>query len=141
MSWPGCINKLGSQRTLLYSLYFALEGSAKVSLMNIGWIFIICALLILILLAMRPWQQNERIKPAQEGSAPFRLLNASPDTESQLPIVQTPDDDGRFSRLTGNKMMAIRLYREQTGAGLQEAKEAVDRLERVLRQEWNRPGS
>ncbi|MBX7195992.1 MAG: ribosomal protein L7/L12 [Sandaracinaceae bacterium] len=32
----------------------------------------------------------------------------------------------------GNKIEAIRLYREQTGLGLRESKDAVDKLEREL---------
>jgi ribosomal protein L7/L12 len=33
---------------------------------------------------------------------------------------------------SGNKINAIKLYREQTGVGLKEAKDAVDALERTL---------
>jgi ribosomal protein L7/L12 len=33
----------------------------------------------------------------------------------------------------GNKIYAIKLYREQTGVGLTEAKEAVEKLEAELR--------
>jgi ribosomal protein L7/L12 len=32
----------------------------------------------------------------------------------------------------GNKINAVKLYREQTGVGLKEAKDAVDALERTL---------
>ena len=35
--------------------------------------------------------------------------------------------------LHGNKIQAIKLYREQTGVGLKEAKDAVEKLEAELR--------
>jgi ribosomal protein L7/L12 len=35
-----------------------------------------------------------------------------------------------LARMPGSKIAAIKLYREQTGAGLREAKEAVERMER-----------
>jgi ribosomal protein L7/L12 len=33
---------------------------------------------------------------------------------------------------SGNKINAVKLYREQTGVGLKEAKDAIDALERTL---------
>jgi len=44
--------------------------------MNIGWIFVICALLILVMMAFRPWRKDERA-----GSREQSLLEHGPDTE------------------------------------------------------------
>lgn len=57
-----------------------------------------------------------------------------PDTEGHLPIAEAPGEEIRRSLLAGNKIRAIKLYREQTGLGLREAKAAIDRLEQVLHQ-------
>src|SRR4051812_10167619 len=50
----------------------------------------------------------------------------------------TPEEQARAVRgavLAGRKIEAIKIYREQTGLGLAEAKQAVETLERQLRQE------
>lgn len=39
----------------------------------------------------------------------------------------------REEMFAGNKIQAIKLYREQTGVGLKEAKDAVEKLEAELR--------
>jgi hypothetical protein len=40
------------------------------------------------------------------------------------------DDVKVLARTPGSKIAAIKLYRQQTGAGLKEAKEAVERMEK-----------
>jgi len=40
------------------------------------------------------------------------------------------DDVTVLARTPGSKIAAIKLYRQQTGAGLKEAKDAVERMER-----------
>jgi hypothetical protein len=40
------------------------------------------------------------------------------------------DDVRVLARTPGSKIAAIKLYRQQTGAGLKEAKDAVERMER-----------
>ena len=52
--------------------------------------------------------------------------------------MSNPDPGDQANRvkaalLEGNKIQAIKLYREQTGVGLKEAKEAVEKLEAELR--------
>ncbi len=47
-----------------------------------------------------------------------------------------PEDDAnqvKEALFTGQKILAIKLYREQTGVGLAEAKDAVEKLEAGLR--------
>ncbi len=48
----------------------------------------------------------------------------------------TPEDGAnkiKEALFTGQKILAIKLYREQTGVGLAEAKDAVEKLEADLR--------
>jgi len=47
--------------------------------------------------------------------------------DSNPPIT---DDVKVLARTPGSKIAAIRLYRQQTGAGLKEARDAVERMER-----------
>lgn len=44
----------------------------------------------------------------------------------------TPDEEVRRHLLAGNKILAIKAYRAQTGLPLKEAKDEIDRLERSL---------
>jgi ribosomal protein L7/L12 len=97
--------------------------------MNIGWIFVICALLILVLMAFRPWHKDAPVASRERDTR-----ENGPDTEGHLPITEAPGEEVRRSILAGNKIRAIKLYREQTGLGLREAKAAIDHLEQVLRQ-------
>lgn len=60
--------------------------------MNIGWIFVICALLILVIMALRPWRAARKEKRTRENG---------PDTEGLLPIVETPGEDARNSMSQG----------------------------------------
>ncbi len=68
------------------------------------------------------------------GPGSYQAQPGDPDTGSILPAVETPGEEVRRYVLAGKKIQAIKLYREQTGLGLREAKEAIDRLEQALRQ-------
>ena len=46
------------------------------------------------------------------------------------PTPLVTDDVRMLARTPGSKIAAIKLYRQQTGAGLKEAKDAVERMER-----------
>lgn len=67
------------------------------------------------------------------GPAFSQARSADPETELALPVVEPPGAEVRRYVLEGKKIQAIKLYREQTGLGLREAKEAIDRLEQALR--------
>lgn len=50
--------------------------------------------------------------------------------------MSTPEEQAvavKNALYTGQKILAVKLYREQTGVGLAEAKEAVEKLEAELR--------
>ncbi len=61
--------------------------------MNIGWIFIICALLIFVIMVFRLLHTSERVSSRERPIG--RSQQSGPDTESQLPIVDAPGDDVR----------------------------------------------
>lgn len=68
---------------------------------------------------------------------PSFALSAEVDTEALRSVFSqsaafSPGEDVRGLVLEGKKIQAIKLYREQTGVGLREAKEAVEQLERTL---------
>jgi len=48
--------------------------------------------------------------------------------DTQPPVT---DDVHVLARTPGSKIAAIKLYRQQTGAGLKEAKDAVERMQRI----------
>lgn len=60
--------------------------------MNIGWIFVICALLILVIMALRPWRGAGRAAHKAK-----RVRENGPDTEGLLPIVETSGEEIRNS--------------------------------------------
>lgn len=62
------------------------------------------------------------------GASSVRL----PDTEGRMPVMEPPGEDARRLVLEGKKIQAIKLYREQTGASLKDAKAAIDLLEQSL---------
>jgi ribosomal protein L7/L12 len=49
------------------------------------------------------------------------------------PTPESHADKLKATLLAGNKIQAIKIYREQTNVGLAEAKEAVEKLEAELR--------
>lgn len=64
--------------------------------MNIGWIFVICALLILTIMALMPWRGAERAARKEK-----RARENGPDTEGLLPIVETSGEEIRSSMNQG----------------------------------------
>ena len=64
--------------------------------MNIGWIFVICALLILVIMALRPW-----IRAGRTARKEKRARENGPDTEGLLPIVETSGEEIRNSMNQG----------------------------------------
>lgn len=54
---------------------------------------------------------------------------------AHLEVEMPEQDDATYSRLIadGKKIMAIKEYRERTGAGLSEAKTAIDEIEQRMR--------
>jgi large subunit ribosomal protein L7/L12 len=67
---------------------------------------------------------------AMLGALLTRLGIDPAEVEPQAP----PLDPGiREALLKGNKILAIKLYREETGLGLKEAKDYIDALEQQIR--------
>lgn len=64
--------------------------------MNIGWIFVICALLILVIMALRPWRGVSRAARKEKRAREVGL-----DTEGLLPIVETSGEEIRSSMNQG----------------------------------------
>jgi large subunit ribosomal protein L7/L12 len=64
---------------------------------------------------------------------PSSLNTAGLNTEGSMPVAEPPGEDVRGLLLAGKKIQAIKLYREQTGASLKDAKAAIDLLEQALR--------
>jgi ribosomal protein L7/L12 len=56
----------------------------------------------------------------------------NPEPGSALPTGEEPDEAVRRALQEGRKIEAIKRYREQTGLGLREAKDAVDLMEKEL---------
>ncbi len=67
-----------------------------------------------------------------EAKVDFLLRHLGFDPE-QIPTTQQINDEIARLIREGNKIGAIKAYREQTGLGLKEAKDAVDALERQMR--------
>lgn len=91
--------------------------------MNIGWIFLICALLVLLVMAIAPWLRKEQ----KVGN---KRLSAQPDElDAKL---KRNGEVMRFIR-AGQINSAIEIYREDTGASLAYAEAAIARMELSLR--------
>jgi ribosomal protein L7/L12 len=100
--------------------------------MNIGWIFLSCALLILVIMAVLPWWKKERANTQQE----IQMFGANQNFSARLDDLDarlTRRDEITWLLQTGQKINAIKLYREETGASLADAKAAVERMELALR--------
>ena len=66
-----------------------------------------------------------------EQAVPSASTGQEPRTGSEEPIVQQPDDlEGQLLSLlkAGRKIEAIKLYRQETGSGLKDAKDAVEAI-------------
>lgn len=95
--------------------------------MNIGWIFLICALILLAILAFQPWRRREQgITMESQSFAGSRNFSARLDEyDARL----TRRDEIASLLRGGQKIKAIKIYREETGASLPDAKAAVERME------------
>lgn len=93
--------------------------------MDLGWILLGCALIILILMAFRPWRRGGRKDSMGEES--FAMAARLEEYDARL---VRRDEVARFLSM-GQKIKAIKVYREDTGASLADAKAAVDRMERA----------
>lgn len=60
----------------------------------------------------------------------YRQLNIEYANPNSDPIFSTQIQE---ALRRGNKIEAIKIYRERTGVGLAEAKEAIDRAERLIK--------
>ena len=58
-------------------------------------------------------------------------LDINPDT--LRPIETSRNEPVRQAVLAGNKILAIKIYREIYGVGLKQAKDAIDTIEREMR--------
>jgi hypothetical protein len=75
------------------------------------------------------WRANERLKKrVLDLEVRFHKLQEHTGfvADAKPPIT---DDVRVLARLPGSKVAAIKLYRQQTGAGLKEAKDVVERME------------
>src|SRR5579883_2089822 len=100
--------------------------------MNIGWIFLSCALLILAIMALLPWWRKERTTTQQE----IEMFGANQNFSTRLDNLDarlTQRDEIIWLLQKGQKINAIKLYREDTGASLTDARAAVERMELALR--------
>ena len=93
--------------------------------MDIGWILLGCALIILILMAFRPWRRGGR----KDGMGEVSFAMAARLDEYDARLVRR-DDVARFLSMR-QKIKAIKVYREDTGASLADAKAAVERMEQA----------
>ena len=95
--------------------------------MNIGWIFLICALILLVIMAFRPWRRTEQgVSMESQNFAAGRNFLARLD-EFDARLIRR---DEVISLLRSRqKIKAIKIYREDTGASLPDAKAAVERME------------
>jgi len=67
------------------------------------------------------------------GPTSFQSYEVPMETPREGPVVAEPNDAVRSLVFEGRKIEAIKLYREQTGLGLREAKDRIDLLERTWR--------
>lgn len=84
-------------------------------------------LIILVVMMLLQQARSETRQRNLELRLSRLLKHVGFDADAKLP----PSEEVRALAATpGSKIAAIRAYREQTGAGLKEAKEAVERLMR-----------
>lgn len=92
--------------------------------MNIGWILLLCALVILMLLAIGPWMRRGRTKSMADSNMPDQLATLDSDPAKREQVIRL--------LLAGQKINAIKVYRANTGASLKDAKAAVEHIELAL---------
>lgn len=99
--------------------------------MNIGWIFLSCALVILVIMAFAPWRRKERTSTmeSQYFSSSGNFLARLDEFDARL----VRRDEVVSLLHAGQKINAIKVYREDTGASLADAKAAVERMEMALK--------
>lgn len=103
--------------------------------MNIGWIFLGCMLVVLILLALQSWRRRGQATPM--ANVPYtRSMNdvGSMNAENQMAEIALLLSQGK-------KIQAIKLYREHTGTGLADAKAAIERMEVAIQLDGGVPGN
>lgn len=99
--------------------------------MNIGWILLGCALIILAIMALVPWRGDERTEAVEKHV--FRSgRNFSTRLDEYDARLIKSDEVMRLLR-AGQKIKAIQLYRGDTGASLSDARAAVERMELALK--------
>lgn len=64
---------------------------------------------------------------------PFSSQMRSLTLEHEIPFAEEPKEAVRRLALAGEKGRAYLLYREQTGLGLRDAKEVIDRWEQTMK--------
>lgn len=84
------------------------------------WLISLAIVLIIILILLLSMRKN--VQSTRTTDQPGRHTDS-----------QEHEKDIHYQLAMGNKIKAIKLYREQTGVGLKEAKEAVERMALELR--------
>jgi ribosomal protein L7/L12 len=94
---------------------------------------VVAAVIIVLVLAVAGiWfrlgaleQRLDRLESGAGGTNPSPRPAASPSIAAPLSEIEAV-------LLQGKKILAVKIYRDQTGVGLKEAKDAVDEMERRL---------
>jgi len=94
-------------------------GLTSISLLTLG-LFCLVGLMALVMVAISIWSHNTHI--SQDGWID------EPKLPKQTPSDQLIDEVCEMAQ-SGQRIEAIKLYRQNTGAGLKEAKDAVQALD------------
>jgi ribosomal protein L7/L12 len=126
-----------NERRAALSLPVGWEQRAAV-IMNIGWIFLGCALVILAIMAFIPWGKKKRVN-VQEGmfGTNDQQVLARFDNFETRPVRR---DEIIGLLQAGRKIEAIKRYRADTGAALTDARAAVERIEMEIDTDPGTPG-
>jgi hypothetical protein len=94
--------------------------------MIIGWVVLICAIILLLTLAFKPiWRGSQGRVADLEQDYAERLDELDSCLERREEVIEL--------LRVGQKSSAIKLYRDDTGANSKDARAAVERIELVLR--------
>lgn len=94
--------------------------------MIVGWIVLICAIILLLILAFKPiWRGSQGHAADLEQDYAERLDELDSCLERREEVIEL--------LRAGQKSNAIKFYREDTGANSKDARAAVERIELVLR--------